>query len=434
MLTADLVRARRRGDRLHLSKLDKRALEAALEYASAYIDCADTSVGEVREIFDAHCADVPVLAQDQKLAGGLRKLVEDRCEFDTGAPDDALALRKTVFEAAAAARHALDKDERLDIGQVLSSVSRDVGLAPEEIEAQLFSDLRSQHRLLRFTAELAEALVARYELAQQQAVLLRAQSIRAEVYCQSPGTYRDLLRRLKFRRLLFEMTPMEKGYALTIDGPMSLFGPSTKYGLQLALVLPAITQCDAYRIEAHVRWGKERKPLTFEIEGGDKRAKKKATASLEVSAAKTAADGTATGAQAPRTEPSDDVLLPDEVRTLRARLEKDKTFSVAVNEEVLNLPGVGVCVPDLVLTHRQSGRRVLLEVLGYWSRDAVFRRIELVEQGLTSPIIFAASTRLRVREDVLESESASLYTYKGVLSSKEILRRAQLLAAPPEDS
>jgi uncharacterized protein len=63
-------------------------------------------------------------------------------------------------------------------------------------------------------------------------------------------------------------------------------------------------------------------------------------------------------------------------------------------------------------------------VLGYWSRDAVWKRVELCEKGLSQRIIFAVSSRLRVSEEVLGDTSASqLYVYKGALSAREVLRR-----------
>jgi hypothetical protein len=63
-------------------------------------------------------------------------------------------------------------------------------------------------------------------------------------------------------------------------------------------------------------------------------------------------------------------------------------------------------------------------VLGYWSREAVWRRVELVEQGLGERILFAVSSRLRVSEAVLDAESpGALYVYKGVMSARSIERK-----------
>jgi predicted nuclease of restriction endonuclease-like RecB superfamily len=85
---------------------------------------------------------------------------------------------------------------------------------------------------------------------------------------------------------------------------------------------------------------------------------------------------------------------------------------------------VGLCIPDLRFVHRDTGEVAYLELLGYWSRDAVWKRVELVAKGLRERVIFAASSRLRVSEEVLDDAAPSeLYVYKGTLLPKEVLRR-----------
>ena len=92
--------------------------------------------------------------------------------------------------------------------------------------------------------------------------------------------------------------------------------------------------------------------------------------------------------------------------------------------ELLDLPGAGLCVPDLVFTHADTGRRVYFEALGYWSREAVWRRVELVEAGLPQPIIFALSRRLRVSEEALDEKlPGQLYVYAGVISPGAVEER-----------
>jgi hypothetical protein len=67
-------------------------------------------------------------------------------------------------------------------------------------------------------------------------------------------------------------------------------------------------------------------------------------------------------------------------------------------------------------------------VLGFWSRDAVFRRIEAAEKGLASPVLFVVSSRLRVSEELLDgSESGRLYVYKGKINPQALLRKAEAL-------
>jgi hypothetical protein len=78
----------------------------------------------------------------------------------------------------------------------------------------------------------------------------------------------------------------------------------------------------------------------------------------------------------------------------------------------------------LRFVQRETGELAYLEVLGYWSRDAVWKRVELAARGLTQRVVFAASSRLRVSEEVLDADApAQLYVHKGTLLPKEVLRR-----------
>jgi predicted nuclease of restriction endonuclease-like RecB superfamily len=232
-------------------------------------------------------------------------------------------------------------------------------------------------------------------------VLLRAVKITAHVSCSTPAGYRDIFRKLKFRRLMFQISPGPSGtYRIDIDGPYSLFDSVTKYGLQLALMLPSLLEADRIAIQAELRWGKARAPVKFNLE-------RRGTS-----------PGAAGGAH-----------LPDEVAALLESFQTARDgWTAQPADSVLDLPGVGLCVPDVRFSHR-SGVHVFLEVLGYWSRDAVWKRVELVQAGgIAAKLLFAASERLRVSEQVLaDHPSGALYVYKSSLSAKAILDHLERL-------
>ena len=120
--------------------------------------------------------------------------------------------------------------------------------------------------------------------------------------------------------------------------------------------------------------------------------------------------------------------LRDEVSTLVAGLRKiEPDVRVAPSTTILNLPGVGLSVPDLVF--ERKGRRVYFELLGYWSREAAFRRVDLVRAGMRDPVLFALDAKLRVSEEILSpEESAALYVFKGSMRPQAVLERIDALA------
>ena len=83
---------------------------------------------------------------------------------------------------------------------------------------------------------------------------------------ETPARFRQLFRAVKFHRLICTIheTPGNR-YTLTLDGPLSLFSSTQKYGLQLALFLPALLHCKAFDLRANVRWGAERKEKQFAL-------------------------------------------------------------------------------------------------------------------------------------------------------------------------
>ena len=402
MLTADLVRARTKGGTLTLTRLGGKARQRAVELADTVLNVVRERVGAAREEVKEAVAAIEVPPRERKLLDGLVKLVDDDCEYAEATDVDPVELRRQVFRRAAAARRELADGADFDRQGVLGAAGGELDLSTEAVEEALFGDLRSAHQLLAAPSYGAELLVERYERAEVQAVLLKAVRVDARVHCSHAGTARALFRKLKFHRLLHRIEELGPGeYRIVIDGPYSLFESVTKYGLQLALVLPALQSCDRLELRADVRWGKQRRELTFVHEHQGRAA---------------------------TVDPAAD--LPDDVRALRdafARMESD--WEVDVAQRVLDLPGVGLCVPDLTFRHPARKDPVYLEVLGYWSREAVWKRVELVESGLDERILFAVSARLRVSEAVLEERpSAALYVYKGTMSPRSIERQLNALA------
>lgn len=414
MLTADLVRARRRGDALALVPLAPSERPRALALARAYLDLAAAHVGRSRGALLGSFRQVAVAAHEQRLAAGLRKLVLDGCVIEENAGADPPALRDELFARAAAARRDLGPHDTFDRARLVAETAAARGLSPAALEAGLYADLPEAHVVRAAHAAPPERLLDDYGTAQAQAVLLRATRVTCVVREPRPAASRALFRRLKFLQLLHRIEreptptasrpapPAGAAYRIEIDGPMSLFEATTRYGLRLALILPALAACTDWSLFADVRWGKARTPLRFRMNGS----------------AAPAGHGTATDA------------LPDEVRTLLdACAALDGPWRARASAALIDLPGGEILAPDLDFVHT-DGRVVHLEALGFWSRDAVFRRIDLAARGLPAPFVFAASRRLRVSEAALPDElPAALYVYARAMNPTAVLARVEAAAA-----
>jgi predicted nuclease of restriction endonuclease-like RecB superfamily len=404
MLTADLVRARVVGDRLVLQQLEGKRRGRATELAAALLAVARDRLGASRDEVREAWGGCGAVASERKLLLGLAKLIEDASTFAEPRGEGSIELRRAVFLRAAAHRRAgadaAPRPGTFDRSAVLAEIAAERGTTEDELEAELFADLRGAQPLLTVPGESAEALVERYEHAQVQAVLLRAVRLVADLDCP-PTVARTLFHRLKFHRLLHRIELRDpNGYRLVIDGPYSVLGAVTKYGLELALMVPALRAADRAEIEAEVRWGTRARPVTFRHSLSGNRAHAGAAPSLN----------------------------PEAQGLLEAFASLDTPWRAAAAGTVLELPGVGLVVPDLAFSHPDLEAPIFLEVLGYWSRAAVWRRVELVEAGFPHRLLFAVSSRLRVSEEVLDgSESAALYVFKGTLSARAVERKLDQL-------
>ncbi len=396
MLTPAHARVRRKGMELTTLPLKGKELSRAHQVAEAVLDAAEGMQGRRRgELMDA-LNELSGPARERKLLEGLKKLLLDQIRFEEPDAARATELRRSLFERAAEQRRA---GQLFDRETILRRVADERGEPVEALEEQMFADLQSEQRIAAIASFRPPELVERYELQSAQAVLLRATRVVATVRGSSPEAYRQLFRSLKFRRLLHRIERVDEGYRVVIDGPFSIFESVTRYGLALCLALPALRACGRLSLVADVRWGRSRDPLTFRYDW----------------------DGGGSGTEPP---------MPDDTSRLLSALSAGKHgFRATPCDEILDLPGVGTIAPDLVLVNDKRGQRVYLEILGYWSRDAVWKRIEIARSGLPQKIVFAVRERLRVSEAMLDDiDSAALYTYKNTPSAAALMRKVKQVA------
>ena len=400
MLTSDLVRVRRREGKIHPTYLRGDARARLLPLATSMESTMAAMTGRTRDEIDDALDAIEVGARDRLVGVGLRKLLEDRSEFEVATEADPEALRREVFLEAAAQHRALGVRDEFDKEAVLVSVAARIGSSPEAIEAGLYADLRGSEVLQRFRRIDPEALLDRYNVALAQAALLRAAKVTVQLEGESPARYRDLFRAVRFHGLLHVVRgDRERGYTLILDGPFSLFGAVQRYGLKLALFLPSLLHCRSWSLRADVLWGKAREPMIFELD--DK-------------------DGLAS-------EPPDAARLSPELEAFCGAFRKlDSAWSVAANEHIFALPGEVVCVPDLVFTSAKTGEEVFLEAFGFWSRAAVWQRVELLRKGFPARILLAVGKQLRVSEEVLgEDDAGEIYVYRATISPRAVLERLE---------
>lgn len=404
MLTRDLVRARVKGREVVPTFVDptRRDLlepaEALCEAVARVLDDGGTR-GELAEALDA----VVGVHRSAKVLRGLQKLLVDRCTFEVEAPRPPSELRDVVFRAAAAVGPLALEAGRLDrptAASVLASVAETLDLTPLQLRRGLYADLQQEQVLTAARPLAPDALLHRYNVSLVQAILLRA--LRVEVVLASPTAprTRQLLRWAKFHQLLFQAHREDDGLHLVLDGPSSLFRQSTRYGLQLALFFPAVLLQDGpWHLEAEVEWTKARHRKRLAL---------------------SSADGLVGHL------PDTGAWVSREQQQLVARWEAlgDTGWSIRDDTAPIALGSRGVVMPDLTFEHA-DGRTAHLEIVGYWRRDALERRLEgLVRHG-PGNLVLAVSRNLQGCREALADFPGWVVPFAKVVPPKAVLEAVE---------
>jgi predicted nuclease of restriction endonuclease-like RecB superfamily len=407
MLTGNLVRVRYARQRIvpyYIDASDPNWLAAAERLLELFRGQEGRTRGELED----DLADAFGEEGGQLVYRGLAKLLEDRCEFEVVSGQPPEKLREAVFRAAAESRRGDGAARPLsfDRDAVLGRVAEELGMAAPDIDRGLFADLKGEQRLIRFKDISAERLLQRYNVALAQAVLLRSTRVHVAIRNEPPARYRQLLRLVKFHRLICEVERTgDRCYLLHLDGPLSLFSATQKYGLQLALFLPAVLLCRDFEVNAELAWGPQRKPKTFSVTPADRLVSYL---------------------------PDSGTYVPPELgmfaELFRKRVE---AWDIAEETEVFPL-GDGFWVPDFRLTHRATGRVVYLEVLGFWRKASAELHLQRLRRHAPEPFLLAVSDGLHIDEAELEGLPAGVHRFRQMPLPDEVARLAdELIASEP---
>jgi predicted nuclease of restriction endonuclease-like RecB superfamily len=403
MLTGKLIRVRNLRNRIIPCYLDATDV-GWLQVAERLLEIFRGQEGRTRSDLEEECRVYFGSEPAQLVYQGLAKLLEDRCQFEVVSGHPPELLREEVFAAAAAFRAAQPVDgmrAAFDRPWVLQSVADRLGLTAQAVDEGLFADLKNEQRLTRFKDTTALRLLERYNVALAQAVLLRSTRVHVTVRGEPPQRYRQLFRLVKFHRLVCEIgRPGSDRYEMHLDGPLSLFTATQKYGLQLALFLPAILLCRDFDIQAELSWGPQRKAKLFTL---------------------SPADGLVSH------YPDTGMYVPPELAMFVELFHKTVSDWDITEESDIRPLGDGFWVPDFRLEHKGTGRSVMLEILGFWRRSSVMRHLERLRKHAREPFLLAVSEQLRVDEKQLHGLPAGVHRFRHMPLPEQVARLADEL-------
>ncbi len=407
MLRGEHVMARLMRGRLvphRLSPDDERAREVAETLVALYAG----HVGKPRARLEA---ELSLLEEELgprldarrgfKILRALAKLLEEKAAWAPPTEADPYTLRTRLFELAAALPELPSATGTLLEGSthedLLTQVSRETGV--EDPAALMYADRQGAQLLAEFEPPSPEALITRYNVAQIQGVLYSAQGLTVDL--GEGADARLVFHYVKLLGLIYNLEPTARGYRLRLDGPLSLFGSTRKYGLRLAKLIPGLLLTGSWQLHASVSWkGRE---AVLELDSN--------------------APGLASHYKGPADAGEGDVQEAFAKAWDRAK-DKDG-WELEPGAGILPIPQLKTAlVPDFALRNAATGEKAHLEILGFWSERHLVERVALLREAAQRGhrVLIAAPESLGASPETLSSATrGDIIPFKTRLDAKSVL-------------
>ena len=388
-----------------LSPDDPRALEVAQELCGLYAAHAGGPRARLEEELAALEEELgPRLDARRgfRIVRALSKLLEEHAEWVSPTPADPYTVRTRIFELAAALPEPPAAEpgllEAVTREDVLSQVARETRL--ENPAALMYADRQGARLLGTFERPAPEDLIARYNVAQAQGVLYAARELVVDL--GEGADARLVFHYVKLLGLIYALEQSSGGYRLRLDGPLSIFGGTRKYGLRLAKFLPGLLLTSPWKLSASVEW-----------RGGE--------ATLELDSQ---TSGLTSHYLGPKQEPE-----ADDVREAFARAwdraKEQGGWQLELGAGILAFPErKAAFIPDFTLRHSETGDLAHLEILGFWSERNLIERVALLREARKRGhrVLIAASDRLGTSPEALtEAAQGGVIPFKDRLPPKAVL-------------
>jgi predicted nuclease of restriction endonuclease-like RecB superfamily len=400
MLPTDLLHHRQNGEEIipKRLKLDAKHIELANELISSFQE----AVGKTQGTLERQLLELEGDTTDYKVKRGLAYLLKSGfCTFEVISPLEPQMLRERVFALAAKSVPSPELTQ-VTLKKIADNLTQELEreVLPQQVHDGLYADLSENKILITFDAPKPEELLHRYNLSQVQGVFYKASQLVLNAHRNVPGEYKLLFRYLKlFQLMAYIEGDADHGFTITIDGPTSLFNPSTRYGLAIAKLIPALLHVTKWSLSATLQvrdfytetWKTGRFTLNSEC-------------------------GLVT--HYPPGKPYDsmiEVSFADKWDALKS------CWALEREVDLIPIPG-SVMIPDFRLVH-PDGRSFLLEIIGYWRPEYLQKKFAQVRRAQCDNLILAISERLNLDKVgvKLNDVPARIVWFKDKLLPKSIL-------------
>ena len=317
------------------------------------------------------------LQHDYKLVRGLSALLERRSIFQRVQLSSNAAtpqtIRQRLFEESSKQGLALSIPQRQDI---IKQIAQQMHLQPEEIETAMWSDREENLVLVQFDDISPRDLILWYNLSLAQTLLFKCTGL--EFYIKGGIHWKRVLRDVKRYGLMYSLEyesgddsddsgddnkkdSKESSIRCVLDGALSLFKMTDRYGTAMAKLLPSIVSTPTWKISGSIVKKSENGQKIYEFELSSKNTK---------DVIRRVTDPTYPDNDDGIYDSSDEAGF---AKRFAQYFDQQDRFGWKISREPEPLIANGrAMIPDFLF--ERFGRRVYLEIVGFWTREYLDRK------------------------------------------------------------
>lgn len=407
MLPAQLLRAHIYGE--YIKPVYAELSHENLYLAESLIDIFKNAVGKKIKDLENDLNEAEIIAEsegyDYRFVRGLITLLNRRLNIKKPSfPYDPLIIRLEIFKLVNQfyKGFVLNSQER---NNILTLAAEKFNMKTEEVESAFKSVYEEENLIDNFQEITPEELIKLYNLSLTQTLLFKCVKLTVNIRTTGQNA-RKILWDVKRNGLLYMAEKVDDSVRIIIDGPISVIKQTERYGTNLAKTLPSIISADHWNLEALIaRKTKLRGKHSIYKFILDDRSR---------------------------------YLYPQQIEnivTYDSSLEEDfhKRFIALKSDwQIIREPeplvsGSRIFIPDFVFI--RDGEKVYLEIVGFWTKDYIKRKIEKIKELKDIKMIIAIDES--IDEFKLEDAPHTIIRFKRSLPSYEILKILNSLIPKP---
>ena len=372
---------------------------------------------------------------DYKLVRGFFTLLERRSIFGQlstfSSNATPMLTRQKLFEESSKQGWALSDSQRQDI---IQNVANQMHVSSKDIETIMWSDKDENLILAQFDAINTKDLILWYNLSLFQTLLFKCTKL--EFYVKGGLHWKQVLRNVKKFGLMYSLEyraeknssedigkeeEKEDSIKCVLEGPLSLFKMTDRYGTSMAKLLPSIVGTPIWRINGSIVKKTDDGQKIYSFELSSKSTKEFLRSTID----------------SPYQD--DDNYVYDSsaeaafAKRFNQHFDQNDKFGWQISREPDPLIADGkAMIPDFLF--ERFGHKVYFEIVGFWTRDYLERKAAKLKvlfdkDNKNVDLLVAVNSELACSSQIETISKDRIFTFHKDVSIKPVLEHLKKIDA-----